>query len=118
MEGIIFALGLSVHGGLAGDYNSVHPHIRIVEDGAIAGAYYNSVERLSVYAGQRMEFGSFGAEFALVTGYPAFGPIAPFIRGTYDIGDNVRMFASPAVENYSDNGIDKGIVFGVELMLK
>ena len=118
MEGIVLALGLSMHSGLEGDYNSVHPHVRFVEDGTIAGAYYNSVDRLSLYTGQRMEFGSFGAEFALVTGYPAFGPVAPFVRATYDLGDNVRAFASPAVENYSDDGIEKGFVFGIELMLK
>ena len=118
MEGIIWAIGLSTHLGLVGDYNEIHPHVRFIEDGAIAGAYYNSVERLSVYAGHRLESGNAGLELALVTGYPAFGEIAPFVRGTYDIGDNVRMFASPAIESYGNNNSDIGIVFGFELMLK
>jgi hypothetical protein len=118
MEGIIFALGLSLHTGLAGDYNEVHPHIRFIEDDAIAGVYYNSVERLSFYAGHRTEFGDAGVELALVTGYPAYGPIAPFVRGTYDFGDNVRAFVSPAVESYGNNNSDIGVVIGVEFSLK
>ena len=115
---IIWALGLSMHLGLGGEYNEVHPHVRIIEDGAIAGAYYNSVDRLSVYAGYRMEFGDAGVEFAAVTGYPAYGTVAPFVRGTYDFGDNVRAFVSPAVESYGNNNSDIGVVIGVEFSLK
>jgi hypothetical protein len=118
MEGIIFALGLSMHVGLEGDYNEVHPHVRFIEDGAIAGVYYNSVDRLSVYAGHRVDMGDAGIEFALVTGYPAYGTIAPFVRGTYDFGDNVRAFVSPAVESYGNNNSDIGVVFGIEFSLK
>ena len=119
MESIIFALGLSVHVGLEGDYNQFHPHVRLIEDGAIAGAYYNSVNRISAYAGYRLEpIENMGVELALATGYPAFGEIAPFVRGTYDIGDNVRMFASPAIESYGNTNSDIGVVFGLELMLK
>lgn len=117
MEQFIWALGLSLHAGLSGDYNSIHPHVRFIEDGAIAGAYYNSVERLSVYAGHRLESGNAGLELALVTGYPAFGEIAPFVRGTYDTG-NIRYFVSPAIESYGNNNSDIGVVFGIELQIK
>ena len=51
---LIWALAVSTHLGLAGDYNEVHPHVRFIEDGAIAGAYYNSVERISFYTGYRV----------------------------------------------------------------
>lgn len=115
MESVILSLGLSLHAGLAGDYNSVHPHVRYQDDGTIAGAYYNSVERVSFYAGHRLEKGDAGIELALVTGYPAFGPVAPFVRGTYDIG-NTRVFMSPTYEEY-DNNNNVGVVFGVEFSL-
>ena len=118
MEQFIWALGLSLHTGLSGDYNEIHPHVRFIEDGAIAGAYYNSVERLSFYAGHRLEpTENIGLEFALVTGYPAFGEIAPFVRGTYDTG-NIRYFVSPAIESYGNNNSDIGVVFGIELQIK
>lgn len=117
MEALVLSLGLSLHAGLAGDYNSVHPHVRYQDGGAIAGAYYNSVDRVSFYAGHRLEYGDAGVEFALVTGYPAFGPVAPFVRGTYDLG-KTRMFVSPAFENYDDSNTNVGVVLGVEFSLK
>ena len=55
----------------------------------------------------------FGAELALVTGYPAYGAVAPFVRGTYDVTDNVLVFASPAIEDYEYKGAI-GIVAGIE----
>lgn len=115
MESVILSLGLSLHAGLAGEYNSIHPHVRYEDSGTIVGAYYNSVERVSFYAGHRLESGDTGIEFALVTGYPAFGPVAPFVRGTYDVG-NTRVFVSPAIESYGNNS-DIGVVFGVEFSL-
>ena len=110
---LIWALAVSTHLGLAGEYNEVHPHVRFIEDEAIAGAYYNSVDRISFYTGYRVEQGPFGAEFALVTGYPDIGPIAPYIRGTYDLNDNIRGFISPAVE-YEGESSRVGAVLGVE----
>ena len=110
---LIWALAVSTHLGLAGEYNEVHPHVRFIEDGAIAGAYYNSVDRVSFYTGYRVEQGPFGAEFALVTGYPAYGPVAPYIRGTYDLNDNIRGFISPAGE-WEGNSSRVGAVLGVE----
>ena len=113
---LIWALAISTHLGMEGDYNSIHPHVRFVEDGAIAGAYYNSMERVSLYAGHRLEFGNAGVEFALVTGYDEFMPIAPYIRGTYDLG-NVRGFVAPTGEEW-DGGTNIGVVFGIELQIK
>jgi len=119
LEQFIWSIALSSHLGLVGDYNEIHPHVRIIEDGAIAGAYYNSVERISFYSGYRLEpTERLGLEVSLVTGYPAYGPIAPLVRGTYDFTDNVRGFASPAVESYGNNNSDVGVVFGIEFSLK
>ena len=113
---LILALAISTHLGMEGDYNSIHPHVRFVEDGGIAGAYYNSMERISLYAGQRLEFGDAGLELALVTGYDEFMPIAPYIRGTYDLG-NTRVFVSPTGEVWDDE-TNIGIVFGIEYKFK
>ena len=113
MEQFIWALGLSLHMGLEDSYNEIHPHVRFYEDGAIAGAYYNSLENISFYGGYRLEYGDSGVEVALVTGYPAFGPIAPQVRGTYDFSDNVRAFASPAIETNNT-----GVVIGLEFQFK
>ena len=113
MDQFIWALGISMHFGLGGNYNEIHPHVRFIEDGVIAGAYYNSVENISFYSGYRLEYEKFGAELALVTGYPAYGAVAPFIRGTYDVTDNVLVFASPAIEDYEYKGAI-GIVAGIE----
>lgn len=116
MDALLFSLALSTHIGLADDYNNYHPHVRFFEDEAIAGAYYNSVDNISFYAGARLEFGQAGIELAGVTGYPAFGPVAPYIRGTYDIG-NGRLFIAPA---YEENGeaVNVGLVAGIEFLIK
>jgi hypothetical protein len=116
MEGIILSLGLSIHAGMQGDYNGLHPHVRFLEDGAIAGAYYNSMDRISLYAGQRIESGNAGLELALVTGYDELDmPVAPYVRGTYDLG-SVRAFAAPTAESWNGE-TNVGVVFGIELFL-
>ena len=117
MEPILFSLALSAHVGLSDSYNNLHPHVRFIEDGAIAGAYYNSVNNLSVYVGHRTDItDNIGLEFAGVTGYPAFGPVAPYVRGTYDYG-SVRAFVAPAYETWHDDSVNVGLVFGLEFTL-
>ena len=101
---IELALGISLHLGLTQNYNEIHPHIRWSEQGYIAGAYYNSVENVSAYAGYRWEFGDFGLEAAAVTGYPE-GDIVPFGRATYK-----NFFVAPAMEEGT-----VGAVLGYEL---
>ena len=105
------SLGLSLHLGFDDHYNSVHPHIRFEHENFIAGAYYNSLENLSVYAGHRQEINNFGFEAALVTGYKN-GSLTPYIRGTYDVG-KTRIFVAPGIESKNI-----GVVFGLEIMLK
>ena len=113
---LIWAIAVSTHLGMEGDYNSIHPHVRFLEDGAIAGAYYNSMERISVYAGHRIESGNAGLELALVTGYEEINEIAPYIRGTYDLG-NVRGFVAPTAEEWNGE-TNIGVVFGIEYQFK
>ena len=90
---IELALGISIHLGLAQSYNEIHPHIRYIEQGYMAGVYYNSVENISAYAGYRWEFNDFGLEAAAVTGYPE-ADVVPYVRGTYK-----DFFVAPAIED-------------------
>jgi hypothetical protein len=113
---ILFGLALSTHLGLNNEYNEIHPNVRLQQDQFIAGAYYNSVDRISFYGGYRLEpTDRLGVEFSLVTGYPAYGELAPMVRGTYDINDNVRIFAAPTTEMYDENNI--GTVLGIEFLI-
>ena len=67
---IELALGLSLHLGLQNDYNEI-PFPQYIEQGYMAGAYYNSVEDVSTYVGYRFEHEDFGLEIAGVPGYPS-----------------------------------------------
>ena len=111
LEALTISLGLSTHVGFDEEYNTFHPHIRYTNEKFITGAYYNSLENLSVYTGVRTEKNNFGLEAALVTGYNN-GSLTPYIRGTYDIG-KTRMFIAPGVENK-----DIGVVIGIEFKIK
>ena len=118
METFIWALALSSHLGFEGDYNQIHPHVRFIEDGVIAGAYYNSEERISFYGGYRLEpVDSVGIEIGAVSGYPALGGVAPYGRVTYDVNDNVRLFATPGSESRHGE-TNRGTVIGIEFQLK
>lgn len=117
MEQFIWALAISTHLGLEGDYNSIHPHVRFVEDGVVAGAYYNSEERVSFYGGYRFEKNDFGIELGVVNAYPALGGIIPYTRGTYDFNENTRAFVAPGGEVRNGN-TNIGVVIGLEILLK
>lgn len=111
----IWALALSSHLGMAGDYNEIHPHVRFIEDEYIAGAYHNSVDNISLYAGRRFEIGSsIGIELAAVTGYELEYPVVPYVRGTYDVG-NFRLYAAPTEEKFKGEK-NVGLVVGLEFI--
>ena len=42
-------VAFSMHVGLSGDYNQVHPHARCDMDTFMFGTYYNSEHRVSTY---------------------------------------------------------------------
>ena len=112
---IFWAIAISQHLGFENNYNRIHPHVRLENDHFIAGAYYNSEEQISGYAGFRFEpMDNTGIELGLVNGYPALGGIIPYARGTYDLG-NTRLFIAPGGE--VRGGETKiGIVIGIELI--
>ena len=104
---IELALGISMHLGLEGDYNELHPHVRWNNwNDYIAGAYYNSESAVSVYFGHRWERNRLGLEAAIVSGY-SYADIIPYARITYD-----NWYIAPALEDDAS-----GIVFGYEFKL-
>ena len=100
MSCLSLMLAVSMHIGLEGDYNAIHPHARCQKDALISGVYYNSEEKVSAYIGLEHE----GWEVGLVTGY-TYADVVPMIRYKKN-----NWFITPAIES---NG-SKGIVIGLE----
>lgn len=115
---ILLGLAFSTHLGLAGNYNEIHPHVRIENQQYIAGAYYNSESRTSFYLGKEYTFDKLGIELGVVTGYPAYDyDIAPMARATYVLSDDHKFYVAPAYE-VDGAGNNLGIVFGLEFQIK
>ena len=86
-------LAVSMHLGLEGDYNQVHPHARCTVENNIAGVFYNSEDKISAYIGKQFKLDEYwNIELGLVTGYQS-EDILPMVR--YKSG---RFFLSPAYE--------------------
>ena len=64
MNCLSLMLALSMHVGLEGNYNSIHPHARCQKDALISGVYYNREDNISDYVGVEHN----GFELGLVTG--------------------------------------------------
>lgn len=112
---ILLGLALSQHLNFQNDYNEIHPHIRLQQDGFIAGAYYNSTKEVSPYIGYRLEHNELGLELGIAGGYSEFGTVVPYTRGTYDITDSMILFVAPAGE-IQDNETNLGIVVGIDIL--
>lgn len=107
MSCLSLLLATSIHIGLAGNYNQLHPHVRceIKQDeyvSTIFGAYRNSESNTGYYFGKKIG----NVELGLVSGY-SVQPIIPLIRFTYN-----GWFIMPALE--ADN---RGILLGYEMKL-
>ena len=102
-------VALSLHIGLEGDYNNIHPHVRCdINNNTIAGAYYNSEKNISFYVGKKIPIYNVELEVGLVTGYSG-ADIAPMLRIKRG-----NWFMSPTYETISNN---VGFVFGYEFKL-
>jgi len=109
-EYLTLSLALSSHIGMVGEYNEFHPHIRYQDNGFISGTYYNSLNKVSLYAGVRHEINNFGIELTATTGYNHL--LSPYIRSTHDIGEHTRFFITSGIENKN-----VGAIIGVELSI-
>ena len=102
---IILSLAVSLHLGMEGDHNFLHPHVRLVDDNDFTyGVYYNSEYNISTYAGKMLEYNDIQYEFGIVNGYTDL-KISPYLRIKKD-----SLFIAPATED----GKLKGIVIGLE----
>jgi len=109
MSCLSLLVALSLHMGLEGNYNNIHPHVRCdINNNTIAGAYYNSEENISFYVGKKIPMYNIELEVGLVTGYSG-ADIVPMLRVKKG-----NWFLSPAYETTSNN---VGIVFGYEFKL-
>jgi hypothetical protein len=110
MSCISLLVALSLHAGLVGDYNEIHPHARCEINNVITGAYYNSEEHVSAYIGYQfdMPFES-DLEVGLVTGYTG-AKVAPMFRLVKD-----NWYIAPAYETSNDG--NWGIAIGYEFKL-
>jgi len=53
MENLSTGIALSLHLGLPGEFNPVHPYIEYEKNSFITGGYFNSYGEVSLYAGRR-----------------------------------------------------------------
>ena len=107
---LTFAIAVTAHLGLAGDYSHVHPHVRLSHGHVIAGAFLNSEDRISAYAGLRAEHGIWFIEGGAVTGYLS-RDVLPYARAGYDF-EHVTVFVAPAYEMQPTERL--GAVVGLE----
>jgi hypothetical protein len=102
------SLALSLHLGLAGNFNAIHPALWLEQEGWKAGGYLNSNSELSWFAGRR--FGDRAwVEGGLVTGYH----VSVMARAGVQLHDRAALWIAPAAK---EDG-DRGVVLGVEFSL-
>ena len=106
MSCLSLLLATSIHFGLEGKYNQIHPHARCTIGNTITGIYYNSENKISSYVGYKFGILEIGA----VTGYQK--TILPMLR----IIKN-GWFLSPALETKQTKN-NWGFTFGYELPLR
>ena len=97
-------LALSMHVGLEGNYNSVHPHARCTTDNWVTGAYYNSEKNMSYYVAKTIS----NFEIGLVTGYNSYD-VLPMIRYIND-----GWFVAPSYEKSNNLGLTVGYEYTIK----
>ena len=102
-------VAISLHLFLQGDYNPIHPYIRLESHSVATGAYLNSERKLSLYLTHTFDLGKdYEFEIGAVTGYDHFGPVVPMVRIKKD-----NFFLSPVMEKWDgENNI--GLVVGYQ----
>lgn len=99
-----------------GDYNSIHPQVKMESEQLSVGVYYNSMERVSVYVGYTLDLEVFDVELGVATGYNDYlQSVMPYVRVKKDI-KNGTVFIAPVGEVINDN-YRQGAVVGFEIFL-
>ena len=111
---LAYGLALSMHVGLAGDYNEVHPYVEYSSNNVHVGAYYNSESNVSPYLHYRLENDSgYFLDLGVVGGYNS-ADVLPLVRaGKHFTGVPASLFIAPAYEQTS-NGSNIGAVVGIQ----
>lgn len=105
MKCLIAGLALSLHVGLEGDYNEVHPYAMCETKDTVVGLYYNSLDRTSLFGAYKYELNEeLNLDVGIVTGYVEGYPVVPMVRLRYK-----DFFVMPAFEDER-----KGIVMGLQ----
>jgi len=111
MSALSLCLAFSTHVALPGNWNEMHPCIRYQQDAFIAGAFLNSEDHISAYAGVELRRGKAFTEIGVVTGYSG-ADILPFLRAGIVLDNGSRIFVAPA---YANGKV--GAVLGVEFFV-
>ena len=116
MNCLVFLLSFTMHVGVHGDYNNIHPHLQCTKDTYIMGTYYNSEKNISYYFGKNYKLKNWEIDTALVTGYHD-KRIQPMLR----IKRN-NWYLSPMYEKYYPNShreeVNYGLVIGYETKIR
>lgn len=114
---LLLGLALSTHLNFLGDYNEVHPHIRLESERFAVGSYYNSMDRISLYGGYNYKFdNNIFVEGGIVSGYTELSSsIVPYVRAGMKLDNGLSVFATPSAEVIDDD-INYGVVVGIEFM--
>lgn len=107
---ILYGLALSAHMGFNGEYNAIHPHVRLEKDSYATGLYWNSEENLSTYLSYSFKMDKYFLEIGAVSGYSETNPL---VRAGIEV-ENFNLFVTPGFERRND-GLK--LVFGVEFLL-
>ena len=79
MNCLALLLSFTMHLGVDGNYNNIHPHLQCEKDSLIVGTYYNSEKDISFYMSQNLRLPKSEVEIGLATGYRD-AAVVPIIR--------------------------------------
>ena len=93
MSCLAIGLALSLHVGLENNYNQRHPYVMCENENVIAGVYYNSLDKLSIVGGYKIQLSDdLTLDVGAVTGYDY--DVVPMARLRYK-----NLFIMPALED-------------------
>ena len=108
MSCLAIGLALSLHVGLANDYNQKHPYLMCETENVIGGVYYNSLDKWSVVGGVKYDLtNDITLDVGVVTGYHY--DVVPMARLRYK-----NLFIMPALED-DRTGVVVGFQFEFKL---
>jgi hypothetical protein len=91
-------VAISLHLFLNGEYNPIHPHVRLESPSITSGVYLNSTKNISFYLSKTFDINKdYELEIGAVTGYESHGLVIPMVRIKKG-----NFFISPVIEKWDD----------------